>query len=198
MATKFAPSSSARLVISPASATVSHLAPQASARDGCGAPLRQMHDAPLLLAGSAVTLGLRRQNGRLFYVRIQRAGKPAATSNQPQVLPQRDPWQPLLLLCVPPCRAVTGCWLPPLARRTENRPAEDRGTGGNRESAPFPVTVTGPPLVTVLRPTLPSALRGFGKVHEPASEPALALRGWWARLGTHRPGVNPGATGWFL
>jgi len=31
----------------------------------------------------------------------------------------------------------------------------DRLTGGNRESAAFPETVTGPPSVTVVRPTLP-------------------------------------------
>ena len=38
-------------------------------------------------------------------------------------------------------------------QHTENRLSEDRVTGGSRESAPFPVTVTGPPSVTVLRPT---------------------------------------------
>jgi len=74
--------------------------------------------------------------------------------------------------------------------------SEDCVTGGSRELAPFPVTVTGPPFVTILRPTLPEMLA----VPDPSRPPPALNRGVTLRGAVLAPGqrltvAHPGTEG---
>ena len=79
---------------------------------------------------------------------------------------------------------VTGLLIATAGHHTEKRPSEDRVTGGNRESAPFPVTVTGPPFFTMLRPTLRSVPTLEATQWQILSQsPTDATRFWWHLYG---------------